>query len=307
MVPVQFHVLMLSAASDILRETLADTLPVIPILLPVYVALEYFSHHGGKDLVARLHINRRNGPLAGTILGIIPQCGMSVLVTSFYLLRRVTTGTLLATYVATSDEAIPVLIASRSWLGLVAGLVLVKAVAGVGWGYAVDAVIPSDCEIPTSDAGKLAPERAIHMAQVPWKAIIIHSVRRSLHIFSIVFVATLVLAALLEASAAGRLLQLWHAHPYLQVAPVAVFGLIPNCAVSVAIVEAFLKAGLSPGAAVAGLCAGAGFGPIVLLKDGDRRTALRLLLLTLAAAIVTGLLINWVYPMVGWLPQIPAD
>ncbi len=296
---------MFSAAYDILRESLIDTLPVIPILVPVYVGLEYFSHHGGRDLVARLHINQRNGPLAGTALGIIPQCGMSVLVTSFYLMRRVTTGTLLATYVATSDEAIPVLIASRAWLGLVLGLVAVKAVAGIGWGYAVDAVMRSDCEVPTGDAGKLAPERAIHMASVPWRQIFIHSLRRSLHIFAIVFAATVVLAVLLEASSAERMLKLWQAHPYLQIAPVAVFGLIPNCAVSVAIVEAFLKAGLSPGAAIAGLCAGAGFGPIVLLKDGDRRTAIRMLLLTLVAAIVTGLVINWVYPLIGWLPQLP--
>jgi hypothetical protein len=289
-----------TATWNILREALIDTLPVIPILLPVYVALEYFSHHGGRDLVARLHINRRNGPLAGTLLGIIPQCGMSVLVTSFYLLRRVTTGTLLATYVATSDEAIPVLVASRSSLGLVGALVLVKALAGLGWGYAVDAVMPSDVDVPTGDAGALAPERAIHMARVPWKAILVHSLRRSLHIFSIVFVATLVIGIVLQASSAERVLQLWQAHPYLQVVPVAVFGLIPNCAVSVAIVEAFLKAGLSPGAAVAGLCAGAGFGPILLLKDGDRRTALRMLMLTLGAAIVTGLVINWVSP--GWRP-----
>src|SRR5512143_656843 len=132
------------SAWDILRESLVDTLPVIPILLPVYVALEYFSHRGGRDLVARLHIGRRNGPLAGTLLGIIPQCGMSVLVTSFYLLRRVTTGTLLATYVATSDEAIPVLLASGG-ATLVGALVLVKAVAGLGWGYAVDALWRSDC------------------------------------------------------------------------------------------------------------------------------------------------------------------
>jgi len=296
---------MFSAATAILWESLIDTLPVIPILLPVYVALEYFSHHGGRDLVARLHINRRNGPLAGTVLGIIPQCGMSVLVTSFYLLRRVTTGTLLATYVATSDEAIPVLVASGSWLGLVLGLVAVKAVAGIAWGYAVDAVVPSECQVPTADAGKLAPERAIHMATVPWKAILVHGLRRSLHIFSIVFAATVVIAVLLEASSAEHVLKLWEAHPYLQVAPVAVFGLIPNCAVSVAIVEAFLKAGLSPGAALAGLCAGAGFGPIVLLKDGDRRTAVRMLLLTLGAAVATGMLINWLYPLLG-LPQIPA-
>jgi hypothetical protein len=293
---------MLTAAWQILSNSLIDTLPVIPILLPVYVALEYFSHRGGRDLVARLRINRRNGPLAGTLLGIIPQCGMSVLVTSFYLLRRVTTGTLLATYVATSDEAIPVLLASRSWLGLVGALVLIKAIAGVGWGYAVDALMPSDCDLRAGDAGALAPESAIHMATVQWKEIIIHGVRRSLHIFWIVFAATVIIAAALQASSAERLLRLWTMHPYLQIVPVAVFGLIPNCAVSVAIVEAFLKAGLSPGAAVAGLCAGAGFGPILLLKDADRRTAARMLVLTLGAAIVTGFLLNWVCPSFGGRP-----
>ena len=289
-----------TAAIHLLRDSLIDTLPVIPILLPVYIALEYFSHHGGRDLVARLHINRRNGPLAGTLLGIIPQCGMSVLVTSFYLLRRVTTGTLVATYVATSDEAIPVLLASRGGMGLVGALVAIKAVAGIGWGYAIDGVMASDCDVPRGDAGVLAPERAIHMAKVPWKAILVHSVRRSLHIFWIVFAATLVIAAVLQASSATEWLRLWDRHPYLQVVPVAVFGLIPNCAVSVAIVEAFLKTGLSPGAAVAGLCAGAGFGPIVLLNDGDRRTSLRILVLTLGAAVATGLLLNWLYPSFGW-------
>ncbi|MGE5361081.1 MAG: putative manganese transporter, partial [Bacteroidales bacterium] len=164
---------MLIPAWEILRESLVDTLPVIPILLPVYVALEYFSHHGGRDLVARLRIGRRNGPLAGTLLGLIPQCGMSVLVTSFYLLQRVTTGTLLATYVATSDEAIPVLLADRHNLSLVGGLVLIKAVAGMGWGYVVDVFLPSRTHVPPGDPGALAPERAIHMAHVDWKNLIV--------------------------------------------------------------------------------------------------------------------------------------
>ena len=285
---------------DVLRESLLDTLPVIPILLPVYVALEYFSHRGGRDLVARLHISRGNGPLAGTLLGIIPQCGMSVLVTSFYLLRRVTTGTLLATYVATSDEAIPVLLASGG-VTIIGALVLIKAVAGIGWGYAVDAVWRSDCETPGDEAEGLAPESAIHMASVRWSAIFMHALRHSLHVFGIVFVATVLIAAVLNASSAERMLQAWQTHAYLQVVPAAVFGLIPNCAVSVAIVEAFMKGALSPGAAIAGLCAGAGFGPILLVKDGDRRRALRMLVLTLCAAIVTGLLLNWIYPSFGSL------
>lgn len=285
---------------EILRESLVDTLPVIPLLLPVYVLLEYFSHHGGKDLVARLRIGRRNGPLAGTLLGIIPQCGMSVLVTSFYLMQRVTTGTLLATYIATSDEAIPVLLADRGQFSLVGRLVLVKALAGIAWGYVVDLLLPSSCEAPEGDAGGLAPESAIHMATVQWKEILFHSVKRTLHIAWIVFAATVVIGLALELSSAARLLQVLASHPYLQVFPVAVFGLIPNCAVSVAIVEAFLKAGLSPGAAVAGLCAGAGFGPILLVKDARRSDALRLLLLTLGAAVATGFVVNWLSLATGF-------
>ena len=280
---------------NILSESFTDSLPLIPVLLPVYVALEYFSHHGGQDLVARLRINRANGPVAGTLLGIIPQCGMSVLVTSFYLMRRVTTGTLIATYLATSDEAIPILLAHHDRLHLVGGLVLVKAVVAIGWGYAIDVVLRSPYDSQVADAARLAPESAVHLAPVAWREIILHGVRHTLDVFGIVFVVTVVLSAVLAASPTQQVLELWATHPYLQVFPAATFGLIPNCAASVAIVETFLKGGLSPGAAIAGLCAGAGFGPILLLKDGDRRVGAKLLWITLGAAVLTGLLLNWLY------------
>ncbi len=273
-------------------ESLRDSWPLIPILLPVYAGLEYFSHHGGSDVVARLRIGRRNGPLAGTVLGLIPQCGMSVLVTSFYLLRRVTTGTLVATYLATSDEAIPVLLARRDGLPIVGALVLVKALTGFLWGYAIDAALPSEIDDRVSDAARLAPESAIHMAPVRWKSIIVHGIRHTLHIFAIVFSVTVLLGLILKMTAVEQSLHAWQGHPNLQILPVALFGLIPNCAVSVAIVQAFMAGGLSTGAAIAGLCVGAGFGPIVLIKDGDWRTGLRVLGLTLIAAVVTGYLLN---------------
>ncbi len=273
-------------------ESFRDSWPLIPILLPVYAGLEYFSHHGGSDVVARLHIGRRNGPLAGTVLGLIPQCGMSVLVTSFFLLRRVTTGTLVATYLATSDEAIPVLLARRDGLPLVGVLILVKALTGIAWGYAIDAALPSEVDDRVRDAARLAPESAIHMAPVRWKSIIVHGIRHTLRIFAIVFSVTILLGLILKAPAIAHGLQAWQGHPNLQVLPVALFGLVPNCAVSVAIVQAFMEGGLSTGAAIAGLCVGAGFGPIVLLKDGDWRTGLRVLGLTLGAALVTGYALN---------------
>ena len=277
----------------IVSESLRDSWPLIPILCPVYIGLEGFSHRAGADVVARLRIATRNGPLVGTVLGLIPQCGMSVLVTSFYLLQRVTTGTLVATYIATSDEAIPVLLAHRGSLSLVGGLLLVKAIAGVAWGYVIDGFMASSADSRVGNAGRLAPEPAIHMAPAVWTDIIIHGLRRTIRIFMMVFSVSVVLGFIFQASTMGRMFHTWGGHPYLQILPVALFGLIPNCAVSVAIVETFLKGGLSTGAAVAGLCAGAGFGPIVLAREGDRRTAVLVLVLTLGAAIVTGLLVNW--------------
>ncbi len=273
-------------------ESFRDSWPLLPILLPVYAGLEYFSHRDGADLVARLKIGRRNGPLAGTLLGLIPQCGMSVLVTSFYLLRRVTTGTLVATYLATSDEAIPVLLGQKDGLQLVGALLLVKALTGVAWGYGIDAIMKTDIDDRVRDAARLAPESAIHMAPVQWRSIILHGVRRTLHIFSLVFGISVVLGVVMHEAVIGQAFRQWQGHPNLQVLPAALFGLVPNCAVSVAIVQAFVKGGLSMGAALAGLCVGAGFGPIVLLKDGDWRTGLRVLALTLVAALVTGFLLN---------------
>jgi uncharacterized membrane protein YraQ (UPF0718 family) len=84
-------------------------------------------------------------------------------------------------------------------------------------------------------------------------------------------------------------------HPNLQIIAAALFGLIPNCAASIAIAEAFLHTGLSLGATMAGLSTGAGFGPIVLFKDGTFRFALQALLVTLSAALIWGYLINYLF------------
>src|SRR3989304_8235058 len=102
-----------SSLVEILIGSLTDTYLMIPVLFILYFILEYFYHTKQLDLISRLKISGPLGPLAGTLLGIIPECGMSVFVTTLFLSRRVTLGTLAATYLATSDEALPVLVANR--------------------------------------------------------------------------------------------------------------------------------------------------------------------------------------------------
>lgn len=127
-----------SGITEILLHALADTYLMIPVLFVLYFILEYFSHTKQLDIISRLKISGPLGPLAGTLLGIIPQCGMSVFVTTLYLSRRVTLGTLIATYLATSDEAIPVLLANRGQESAILYLIGFKILIGVITGYLID-------------------------------------------------------------------------------------------------------------------------------------------------------------------------
>ncbi len=130
-----------SGIIELLLGSLADTYLMIPVLFVLYFILEYFSHTKQLDIVSRLKISGPLGPLAGTLLGIIPQCGMSVFVTTLYLSKRVTLGTLIATYLATSDEALPVLLANRGQENTILYIVGLKLLIGIVSGYVVDFVL----------------------------------------------------------------------------------------------------------------------------------------------------------------------
>ena len=126
---------------NIFIHSIESTYLMIPVLFVLYFILEYFSHTKQLDLISKLKISGPLGPLAGTLLGIIPQCGMSVFVTTLYLSKRVTLGTLIATYLATSDEAIPVLLANRGQEAAILYIVGLKILIGMITGYLIDFVL----------------------------------------------------------------------------------------------------------------------------------------------------------------------
>jgi len=284
-----------SGIEGIIIGSITDTYPMIPVLFVLYFILEYFSHTKQLDVISRLKISGPLGPLAGTLLGIIPQCGMSVFVTTLFLSRRVTLGTLIATYLATSDEALPVLIAHLERSEMIFYIIGLKFLIGVVSGYAVDFVLSNKLydgplpEVKSSHAVEIKHE----LEQTIYKEIAIHAIKRTLRIYFWVFLITIGISSALYLVNSEQLVNSIRAHPNIQIFAAAIFGLIPNCAASVAIAEAFLHAGLSVGATVAGLSTGAGFGPIVLFKDGKLAVALKTLLICLAVSILWGYLINF--------------
>lgn len=281
--------------TEVLLHSLADTYLMVPVLFVLYFILEYFSHTKQLDIISKLKISGPLGPLAGTLLGIIPQCGMSVFVTTLYLSRRVTLGTLLATYLATSDEAIPVLLANRGQESAILYLIGFKILIGVVTGYLVDLLMSKKYyggELPEAKSSH-AVEIKHELEKTKYKEITLHTLKRTLRIYFWVLLITIAISFVLYVSDSEQLIKSIQSHPNIQIVVAALFGLIPNCAASIAIAEAFLHAGLSLGATIAGLSTGAGFGPIVLFKDGKLSFALQALLISLAASIIWGYLINY--------------
>ncbi len=282
---------------EIILGSLGDTYLMIPILFILYFALEYFSHTKQLDLISYLKISGPMGPLAGTLLGLIPECGMSVFVTSLFLTRRVSIGTLIATYLATSDEALPVLIANREQAIYIFYILGLKLLIGVASGYLIDFLISQKFyegkspEIKSSHVVEIDVE--LHKTRY-WE-ITIHSLKRTFRIYFWVFLITILLASIIAFTHSSELMESLNVSPVIQIFVAAVFGLIPNCAASIAIAEAFLHTGLSLGATIAGLSSGAGFGPIVLFKDGEIKTSIKILFLTLGSAISWGLIINFAF------------
>ena len=282
---------------EIILGSFGDTYLMIPILFILYFVLEYFSHTKQLDLISFLKISGPMGPIAGTLLGLIPECGMSVFVTSLFLTRRVSIGTLIATYLATSDEALPVLIANREQAIYIFYILGLKLLIGVTSGYIVDFLISKkfyEGKMPEVKSSH-AVEIDVELHKTRYMEITIHSLKRTFRIYFWVFVITILIASLFTFLHSEEIIETLNVNPILQIAVTALFGLIPNCAASIAIAQAFLHTGLSLGATMAGLSSGAGFGPIVLFKDGEIKTSFKILFLTLVSAISWGFIIHFIF------------
>lgn len=277
----------------VIEHAFYDTLPVVPVLFAVYFLMEYFWHKKALDLLTFLRVSGKYGVIAATLFGLIPQCGMSVFFTSLYLSRRITAGALVANYLATSDEAIPVMLANGGQWHTILYIIGIKVLLGVTAGYIIDHLITNKLydgpaiEEEKKDLVHIGMEKTGSETAKMMK----HSITRTREITAWVFGATVALGLILEFAGSEGPLSALSQYPLIEIPLTALFGLIPNCAASIAIATGYIQAGLSFSAAIAGLSAGAGFGPILLVKQGRFRSSFRILLYTLTSAVSAGLII----------------
>lgn len=246
---------------DVFIESILDCIKMLPFLFAAFLIIEYVEHHSSAVIERMLKNERYAGPVVGAVLGCFPQCGFSAIASSFYASGVVSLGTLLAVFLATSDEAILVLLGNPGHMKEVMALIGAKLVIAVIAGYLIDAVYLRRSH-KTKDIHDMCGHCGCEHSLNVWMPALKHTGKLFIYIFLISFVLQLVL----ESVGVETLSQVFLKNSMGQVFLTALIGLIPNCGASVMLTELYLSGIISFAATVAGLCTGAGVGLLVLFR-----------------------------------------
>lgn len=298
-----------------------DTLPLLPWILLMYILIELIENK--TDLKRVNQLGGKWGPLVGSATGLIPQCGFSVMAAKLFEQKYITVGTLLAIFFATSDEAFILMLSSGEGAAWVLPTLAVKIAMGLAVGYAADGVLKwigrGQVCVEMPETSKNAPqttkeifmqaylaERDVevncscgrtHEEDRPWMNYFVYPLLHALKVAGFIFLVNFVLTAIIHSVGEKQFSLFLQNSRFLQPFLASAVGLIPNCASSVVITETFLSGGITFGALVAGLCANAGMGFVVLLRN-TRQWKRNLLLIAVCylVSVVIGVLLN-VYPL----------
>lgn len=269
------------------EHAILDSLKTLPFLFLAFLLMEALEHYSGHMTDKAFGKAGKAGPVLGAVLGLVPQCGFSVAAANLYSGGVITLGTLLAVFLATSDEAVLILLGHPDSGALIGKLLAAKLVIGIAAGYAVDFFVKrKENEKQISD---LCHNCGCHEAKGILRPALIHTAR----IFGWLFLITLVLNLVLEGIGTEQLAVFLGKDSFVQPFLTALIGLIPNCASSILLAELYLAGGLSFGAAIAGLCSGAGLGLVVLLRmDGNKKECLKILALLYGISVLAGIVLQ---------------
>ena len=273
---------------QIIQETFIDTLKLIPFLFLTYLAMEYLEHRTGEKAQRLIRGAGRSGPVLGGLLGIVPQCGFSAAASNLYAGRVISLGTLLAVYLSTSDEMLPILISEQAPVELILRILLAKAGIGMAAGLVADLVMRQRGS-EEHHIHDICEQEHCHCEKGVFRSALSHTGQITLFILLVTFVLNLTLHFVGEDALANLILN----RPLLGPMLAGVVGLIPNCAGSVAITQLYLEGAMGFGAAMTGLLTGSGVGLLVLFRvNPDKMENLKILGLLYVIGVLVGIVIG---------------
>lgn len=269
---------------DVFLDTGIDALKLLPFLFLAYLAMECLEHWTGGKMQEVVKKSGKAGPAIGGLLGVFPQCGFSAAAANLYAGGIITLGTLIAVFLSTSDEMLPIMISENVAPSMIGKILLLKVIFAIVMGFLVDFFFRKNAEM---QIGHLCERHHCHCERGIWRS----ALRHTWKIFLYIIVVSLILNFAVALIGEETLAALIQGKPALSLFLAALVGMIPNCASSVVLTQLYLGGVLSAGALMAGLLSGSGVGFLVLLRvNDDRRENLRIFALLYAIGVGAGAL-----------------
>ena len=283
---------MLLAMEQALEHTAEDSLFVILAMFLTYLAMEYLEHRTGDKVRHTVQKAGKLGPVIGAVAGVVPQCGFSAAASNLYAGRVITLGTLMAIYLSTSDEMLPVMIASQAPVGTILGILAVKLLVGMAAGFVIDLIVGK--KRGTSEGHEHIHEICEHEHCDCERGILQSALRHTVQVSIFLLLISFVLNLSLELAGEDVLAEFLLNRPVLGPLVAGVVGLIPNCAASVTITELYLEGLIGAGSMLAGLLVGAGVGLLVLFRVNHHRLEnLKIAGILYSIGVLTGIAVEF--------------
>lgn len=297
---------------DVVIDALKDTAELIPFLFATYVVISLLDLFASDKTTAAIQRAGHAGPLIGGVLGVVPQCGFSAMGASLYADRIVSLGTFVAVILSTSDEMLPLLLAEHVEVGLLARILVTKAVLGVILGFATDLVLRSVlgrtslAGVDESDAGEEQDEDAefdpgayscdcgcgepLTRGQTAWW-VVVNSAYRTFQVVVFIFVVSVLLNALIALVGEDDLASFLSGNAVVATLVSGLVGLVPNCAASVVLTQLYIDGVLGFAPMIAGTLVAGGAGYLVLFRmNGNMRENAAIVGIVYALGVCAGLI-----------------
>lgn len=284
----------ISAIPHILIDSILDTFKTLPFLFIAFLIIEFLEHKA-EDRVQHLFTHSRGaGPLIGTVLGCVPQCGFSVMCANLYSSGIITLGTLVAVFLATSDEAILLLATSENGGKEIFNLVITKIVISLIFGYSIH-LVEKKLHKPHHHHSHDLCEHD-HCGCDENSGVLRPALVHTVKVFAFLLLFTCIIDLTVSFIGLEKLSHLLLSDSALQPLISALIGFIPNCASSVLLTQLYLQGTLSFGALIAGLCTNAGAGMLIPFRNKSKvKENMFILLLMYICSVIPGIILHIIF------------
>ena len=274
---------------EIIIDTLLDTLKLLPFLLFAFILIELIEHkltNKNKKIITK---NQKYGPIIGALLGVIPQCGFSVMATNLYITKIIPLGTLISIYLSTSDEMLPILISEKTDIKIILKILITKVIFGIIYGIIINLILNKKDKNKIKEDYQICEEQHCNCK----KSILSSSIKHTLSTIIYILIITFILNTIFHYIGNSILTNFFIKVKFLSPFITSLIGLIPNCAASVIITELYIKKTINFAALIAGLLSNSGTSLLILLKSNKSlKDNIKIILLLYTLGVISGTIIN---------------